>query len=320
MRCCSKFYKNIYPLIVLRNTYKISNIQILIPKLKNVKWNTKYQSGDEKKFQNIESIELSFQDGRILDKLHLFTKLKNVSIEYMYNLNYEFLSIPHSYESLRLAFNQIADLTNLVKNIPTNLTSLNLNRNHIRDLGPLVQCLKSIKELKLSHNSLETIKPFIENPNNLEILTLNNNPIPGHEIASLIKISKSLKYLNINYTIWGGDHIDPIFEALKSSENLVSFYINHNFIKNISKLSNSKKLYLLDLSSNAIEDITSIIEILKQPNNLTYIDLSNNRINVKFMKPLIEILDSLKSKTLKINLANNTEIGNSYNHPNLILL
>lgn len=138
-----------------------------------------------------------------------------------------------------------------VPKLNINLVSLNLSKNSISDISPLIS-IQMVETLDLSGNKIKNIE--------------------------VISTFKKLKELNLNNNL-----VEKVPELSKTLEIL---YLSFNKVNDISNLSRNNKLLRLKLNSNNIEDISSL-ENLKE---LNYLILSRNNIkNLESLKNLKEL-------------------------------
>jgi len=141
--------------------------------------------------------------------------------------------------------------------------------SEIEDNKDLVKSIYLTDNVDFSANDLNYLN---DNYQNIEQLTINNN-ILNDEIVDISDLTK-LKYLTINNSslkniiFKNNDNIvkidlkDNVLESFDFSgdTNLLELYLNNNYLSEISTISDSSKLQLLDLSgnNNNIASITSI--------------------------------------------------------------
>lgn len=153
------------------------------------------------------------------------------------------------------------------KKLFTQIRSLDLWDNQIKEIDKDISCLQNLQELDLSYNQISSIKN-LDKLSTLKVIQLHKNNIK--EISWLDKLlylqSLNLGYNQITKTIW-----------LEKLINLHELQLQHNQINDISWLSNLKDLSSLKLEFNQISDENqlSIIENMK---NLKRISLGYNKL------------------------------------------
>ena len=146
----------------------------------------------------------------------------------------------------------------------TNLASLDLSNNAVKDLKPLAD-LKNLQSLDLSNNRIEDLTPLGKLVK-LQYLKLDGNKI--EEINGLKDLKKlSALYLSKNRI----KSLKPLEEMSKLS----SLYLDGNRISNISSLKKLKWLSSLDLTDNFITNVMPLSGMTE----LRYTMLNNNRIS-----------------------------------------
>lgn len=213
----------------------------------------------------------------------------------------------------------------------TNLTSLSLFGNEIRDITPLAQ-LTNLTELYLGNNLIRDITPLAR-LTNLKVLDLGSNDSSISDITPLAGLT-NLTTLSLLYL-----HTSDLTPLAKLT-NLKELYLSGNKISDITPLARLTNLTVLDLSSNEICDITPLakhtnlnklylhanqikdIAPLAQLTNLTNLGLTENQISD--ITPLAQ-LTNLVGLGLSDNqisditpLANLTHLGGLFLNKNQI--
>lgn len=173
--------------------------------------------------------------------------LKQLDLENCGLFDFYDLSALTELTQLNLARNHIKNIQPLAH--LTTLHALNLDWNDIDDIGALSN-LVQLTELHLYGNHIKDLKP-LQNLSNLQKLTLHNNDID------------CVVYLSNLY-------------------HLTELNLGSNNIKNLEPLSNLTQLQSLILFDNYIEDISPLMYLT----NLKYLDLGYNTINTKQIKYL----------------------------------
>lgn len=136
-----------------------------------------------------------------------------------------------------------------------NLKKIKLNENEIEDISPLKD-LVNLEYVELQANRIKDIKP-LENLNKIWYLKLYNNLIEDiSPIAKLTEITDLDLHYNVKVT---GDESNKTY---------------HDGITSIDALKGLKKLKMLDISSNRIEDV----QLIKTFDNLENLDFSDNLV------------------------------------------
>lgn len=144
------------------------------------------------------------------------------------------------------------------------ILKLNLSVNVIDDIGILQKNSHSITHLNLSNNRLANIQ-ILSRFKNLKFLNLSTNLISDINAISGLK--------NLQYLYLDDNKITQI--PVLNLQNLSELKIFNNQITNITNLSSLLAMNLLDLSFNAVENITSIFAL----NNLIDLKLDNNKVS-----------------------------------------
>jgi internalin A len=182
-----------------------------------------------------------------------------------------------------------------IKNL-RNLEVLTVNNNHIKDIR-FLESLNKLKEVSfnvtrgfdffsLENNYLTDINPLrnLINLQSLKIVTASNDLNPISELLNLKKLNltllkeSSLTSLsdlhNLNeLSIALNDNSQFDLNFLNSLNNIKYLKINYRKL-NIQTLPSLKKLTILDLSKQKLNNITTIEKF----DNLEELDLSNNAI------------------------------------------
>jgi Leucine-rich repeat (LRR) protein len=148
----------------------------------------------------------------------------------------------------------ITNLTGL--ELATNLESLDLDNNFVRDLSPILG-LPQLSWLSLSGTRIADLSP-LTSLSNLTYLDLGNNGLTG-DLGILAKLT-----------------------------NLVNLGLDGNYLTDCQFLTNLPQLSSLDLTENFIRDASPIASLT----NLSQLFLRNNRIsNLGFMENLPRLID-----------------------------
>lgn len=145
----------------------------------------------------------------------------------------------------------------------TNLESLTLFENSIRDLSP-IKTLKNLKTINMDSNYIEDISA-LENLSSLQSISFISNEIK--DMTSLQNL-KNLKLINL-----GKNKIQDL-SPLKNLGKLENLSLYDNEIEDISTLKNLPGITYLRLENNNIKDV-SVLEGNKVFANFSF---ANNRI------------------------------------------
>lgn len=197
---------------------------------------------------------------------------------------------------LELYDNQIEAITGIETLV--NLKILDLSFNVIRELGPVSQC-PLLEELYVAQNKLRRIEG-LESLVHLKILDLGANRI---RVIEGLECNTSLK------SLWlGKNKIDEI-KGLDTLVNLRQLDVQCNRLKSLGDgLSSLRNLSELYLAANEIEDLNGLpvfnlsseegsvvdadtgADVVLTNNNLTTIDLSNNKLtSIAGIEVLVEL-------------------------------
>ncbi|KAL1221802.1 Receptor like protein 27 [Cardamine amara subsp. amara] len=206
---------------------------------------------------------------------------------------------------LDLSHNEFTGSFPLVR-ILRNLTVLDLSHNHFSGtLNPnsSIFWFSQLRYLDLSYNNFTSSSlPFeFGNLNQLEVLALSFNGFLGQVPSSFSNLSM-LSILDLSQNELTGKILEPISKLINLKVLELSF-LNISYPIDLSLLSSLKSLGKLDLSGNSLSptslssgsgiplsmevlkllqcNISEFPNILKPLHNLTYIDISINRIKGK---------------------------------------
>jgi Leucine-rich repeat (LRR) protein len=155
-----------------------------------------------------------------------------------------------------------------------NLRTLGLMNVGLTDIS-FLNSNKNLEKIYLDYNDITDIKLF-SNFSHLNQLSLSYNPIK--DISSLSKLA-SLGYLDVSFT-----DINSISDL---PENLISLFIQNVDIKSFDEIGRLKKLKILNICGNKIDDIS----FLKNLSELEDLYAANNAITD---------IGALENKDLKI--------------------
>lgn len=148
-------------------------------------------------------------------------------------------------ETLDLSYNAVTGLDALAK--CANLTTLNLSHCSLTSLAGVGSCTK-LQTLTASANQLQSISG-LEACTDLQTLDVSDNQLTAvNELAGL----DSLVELNINY------NDVTAAPAFGSGSKLERFYADHNFMADLSGLSNLEWLNYVTLDYNNISSIDAL--------------------------------------------------------------
>ncbi|KAM0680189.1 hypothetical protein GINT2_001573 [Glugoides intestinalis] len=154
----------------------------------------------------------------------------------------------------------------------TNLESLRLGRNNIKELQPnIFEKLQKLKSLWLYDNKLtEFPEGFLSELGSLQTLYLSGNEINSFPIGSFTGLKK-LKSLSLS-----NNKLTEIPPSILSLTNLETLWISSNNLKSVPKeIGNMSRLEYLYLASNSITEIPPSILSLT---NLETLWISSNNL------------------------------------------
>lgn len=196
-----------------------------------------------------------------LPNLKNLYNLKHLSIMYT-NLKFMKQKLPSQLISLNLSSNRIKDL-NYVNHI-TRLKKLDFSFNLISNINVQID-LTSLTFLNLEENAIEKIENL--NTPNLIVLNLSDNRII--KIENLGKLTK-LEKLDMSNNLIG------TIENMQHLKNLIHLNLSFNVIQEIQNIDHLCKLKLLNLSNNTISKIINLDNL----KNLVELNLCYNFIRV----------------------------------------
>lgn len=234
-----------------------------------------------------------------IDFIQFQTKFKNINLSFLDKENEQ------GYNNIEPQ--DIVDIKEITKLFNHSKFYLNLAESVIKsditdEIRKIIETTSNLKGIsfnscKMKKNALSSLllpKEF----KNLEYLDLGCNKISNNDasiIAEFLKSNKHLKSLDLSLTNLESNSLAKILDALK----------NHNNFKEI-EIESIKEENLND------EELSKIIDIIKNNQNLENINLSNNGINLKNIKLILENAPtSLKSINIvedtMQNIENNAE-------------
>jgi Leucine-rich repeat (LRR) protein len=222
----------------------------------------------------------------------------------IYELNTQIIEICHKYIKIPKEIKYL-----------TQLTSLNLNYNNIKEIPKEIQFLTQLTSLNLNYNDIKEIPNKIQFLIQLTQLFLNCNQIK--EISKEIQYLTQLIVLALDY-----NEIEKIPKEIQFLTQLTQLFLNCNQIKEIPKeIQFLTQLTELVLSSNQIEEIPKEIQFLTQ---LTNLHLSYNEIKeipkeIQFLTQITYLsLSNNQIKELPLEIINLRNIVSIYYHDNPI--
>ncbi|XP_028981782.1 chaoptin-like [Diachasma alloeum] len=229
-----------------------------------------------------------------------------VPVEHPMNLEYLDLSNNNMRKIPRWAFQNV-----------TSLVILKLNNNVLKDI-PNLCSLKKMEEFNFSHNDLQNISQntFCDLLN-LRHIDLAHNQINKitPEVVDIQRVSRSdqtpfANLTNLEYLDISNNNLSRIpRQAFENLTSLLILKLGNNELKNIPRLCHLRKLEKLNLSGNALHDISQ--RTFCNSTNLTHIDFSHNEI-AEIIPGVFDKLSSLTTLDLSWNkLINVTKVGDS---------
>ena len=223
-----------------------------------------------KKYLKEKNIKIKIDDETLFKTLSLEDK-GNKKIN-----NEEFKLITKLYiknlKEIDLSDNKISDIDCLNQMILPHLESLNMSKNEIQKIDPIIDCIK-LRKIDFSQNKISDIKCLSKELPHLESLNMSKNEIQKIDpIIDCIKLRKiDFSHNKISDIKCLNNEILPYLESLNMSNNK---------IVRIEALSDYKKIKEIDVSNNYITSIFSKFEFL----DLKKINLKGNSLNKKFKK------------------------------------
>lgn len=169
---------------------------------------------------------------------------------------------------------------------------------------------KSIEELDLSKNKIETLPTSISNSSKITHLNLSQNEIKSlpPEMGNLKKIS----HLNL-----AGNKLKQIPSELGGLTNLKTLYLGNNEITNLpEELSNLSSLETLNLTSNKIEQfnlqLNRLTRLFIDRNHLSSFHIPNGKLsNIEYLRLSNNELDSIPSEIKYLSKLTSLDISNN---------
>ncbi|NLD48800.1 MAG: hypothetical protein GX660_16675, partial [Clostridiaceae bacterium] len=239
---------------------------------------------------NMEELELSNNNIKIIDPLKSLIGLKKLSLAYNSLNSAEALSYLSNLEYLDLDNNSISDFTPLTE--CTNIRHLSVHNNSISGSISL-SSLSNIEILDLSENEATEISGF-EYLTALKELYLNQN-----RLSNLSGIGKcqALEVLDVS-----SNNLQETAEINKLLK-LNALYLGKNNISDVSPLTSLTDLKVLDLSNN---DITELNNSLNKLTSLTSLYLKGNPVND--FSPISELTGKLSVNDFEPQIPTGSQI------------
>lgn len=218
--------------------------------------------------------------------MFLFNRL-DLSTLCLAKLNEEFIGSLLALERLDVSNNKLDEdsFPNVFKKLEK-LVELNVQKNNLTVLPPVVKRLKELRRLKLGNNKLSSTEG-IEKLKKLQILLLDSN-----YIESLPRdLYMNLKRLEIFHA--ANNRIKEIHVEIRFLRFLTDVNVSGNKLTSLpSELLLLPRLEVLNASGNHISRIPSINVKGKMSHKLAHIDLSDN-VLIKFPEHLLSMTDKL---------------------------
>ena len=187
------------------------------------------------------------------------------------------------------------------------INSIDISAINFYDISKFCKIkMENLKELNLSDNNIEDIKPLIDAPFiNLEILDLKKNKIGDKNIPYIQKFKfEKLKHLNFyfnNFTEYA------FFKAIENFKNLDILNVGSNRFKDYNIMNNCKhdlnSIKIIHLINGVFSDETINIIRYFLLNELTEIYLDGNNLSS------LEFMKEVKWPNLKRIYLNNNQIS-----------
>jgi Leucine-rich repeat (LRR) protein len=242
-------------------------------------------------------------NGKIAELLSQMRIKDPECIELSYNQINESLILPKSFLSstivnitkLKISHNQLTKLPIFLQET-RHLKELDLSHNRIDFLdGDIVLCLtKTIQELKLQGNNIESIPSEIGQCVKLERLILGDDLSGNHLIEANVELGRLTSLIELRLS---RNRLRSIPDEILRLPNLQWLDISHNTIKSLPKISISLSIRTLNCSDNQIKGIPRYL--LKWLDTLEILDMTKNCIEA-----IPDYCESLKTIS-KLRLACN---------------
>ena len=262
--------------------YKIKHSRDLISKITN----------HQEQINKIESIIIekkNFCNLNLLTKVKEFNKLLILDLRSNYISNIKVLSqikfpeLKYLYLAInRLSDNSIEIIHNLYKTMPK-VFELNFSRNCFTKYE-LLEGWENFKNLKILYLGINKLHPDYENVkdkkviydfSNIDDLGLSTGLFSEEAIKLLEKFNlKNIKtlYLNAN-NLNSFDFIDHL-----NCNNVKKLWLRSNNLTEFMPLTKFKKLKIINLSDNKIENIDGLNDFINEFPEIEKLNLENNRI------------------------------------------
>jgi hypothetical protein len=203
----------------------------------------------------------------------------------------------------------------------------NIKQQDILDAGKIMRlfnhskfCL-DLSESEIKNNITIEVKKIIETIPNLEEININGCKIEKKALSNFfpLKECKNLKSLDLGCNEIGNQEASIISEFLELNKHLESLDLSstaltsNNFIKILDALRNHNnfreiEIELIKEESLNDQELSKIIDIIKNNQNLENINLSNNGIDLQNIKLILENAPtSLKSMSITDETIQNNE-------------
>lgn len=201
-------------------------------------------------------------------------------------------------EVKNLGFACISNISGIEK--AENLDYLDLSGNRIRILPDNINNLRSLAEIDLSDNVLESLPAQIWQLRNLRMLVLANNPL--NILANDISNNRKLLVLALS-----GTKIKNLPASIKNLSQLETLSLNNNELSQIPEdIKDIASLRIVDLSSNELTNIPNDIDKLI---NLERLLLDNN--DLESLPNSLKNIAQLKLQVQGNHLANISGAGDT---------
>ncbi|MBS7230323.1 leucine-rich repeat domain-containing protein [Flavobacterium psychroterrae] len=222
---------------------------------------------------------------------------------------------------LNLSSNGLEDIFGIENHLK--IDKLNLSNNKIYNIR-LLQDLSNLRYLYIHKNEIEDLTS-IDDLYNLRVLNASNNQIRNFFFPNLKRLLKlflsnnPLDYINLEYNeriieLYLNNTLIKELDNFDILRNLRSLHLHNNQLYDIRFLFNLKKLLVLDLSSNNIEDISPLIDLPLKSLSISDNPIENIEESLLFKNTLeyLSINDTIYAKN------NNLELSKTENHLNII--
>ncbi|KAM0680784.1 hypothetical protein GINT2_001058 [Glugoides intestinalis] len=251
---------------IFRENYK-SILRVLYSENESEKYKRHYNPAFDEPYANKDKAYIMFHKSseHIKDQFalkYMKVLLKIVVLRVPRNIDLDIIRLMKNIRELGITdFKELEKIPDLLFDDLTNLESLSLQNNNIKELQPnLFNNLQKLEYLNLSKNKLtEFPEGFLSELGSLQELSLSGNEIKSFPIGFFTGLKK-LKILSLS-----NNKLTEIPPSILSLTNLKTLNISSNNLTSVPKeIGNMSKLEYLYLNSNSITEIPSKVKSLKK--------------------------------------------------------